>query len=214
MDEFDKLIRSVSKFFNKLLKKNDRSSSEVTNEGVQNNFLPLLDGSDVPVREGRTVKFTINTRNILFVALGAFNKKKPTDLIAEIQGRLPIMCKVEALTSEDFKNILIRSKCSVLNQVTQMLQAEGLIIELSDDAITELANISFKANQMQDDTGARRLVSVINKITEDLSFHAPEIFNEYSKEGCEVVITLTKEYVKEKCKDILSDYKDKSKYVI
>jgi ATP-dependent HslUV protease ATP-binding subunit HslU len=162
----------------------------------------------------KSSNFSINTKNILFVALGAFTKNKPSDLITEIQGRLPIHCSVEALKPKEFKEILKKSKLSVLNQVVLLMKSEGIEIIFNDDAIDEIAEISFYINQTHEDTGARRLMSVLNIVLNDITFYAPEIYNEYKMEDKEIILTIDREYVKRACEDEMQRIKDHKKYII
>jgi ATP-dependent HslUV protease ATP-binding subunit HslU len=168
VDEFDKLVKD----------KNLYANSKASDEGVQNDFLPLLDGTDVPIQEGKKTQLYINTRNILFVALGAFTKCKPTDLIVEIQGRLPNVVQIKSLTKEDFILILNESEGNSLEQSIKSLQTEGIKIVFSKEAIESIAAISEEINKSDEDTGARRLVPIIDTVLEDINYHAPEICEE------------------------------------
>lgn len=201
-------------FILKYKKKYEYNSSSASSEGVQNDFLPLFDGSDIPVKEGRNVIFTINTRNILFVCLGAFTKNKPSDLITEVQGRLPIQVSVDTLTPEDFKKILMKSRLSTLNQSIQLLKTEGLNIEFTEKAIDKICDIVYEINQSQEDTGARRLVSIIDAIVDEISFYAPELAREYARECKDTYIKLDHDFVELKCADIIKNKKDSKKYII
>lgn len=180
---------------------------------MQNDFLPLFDGSDIPVKEGKQTKLNINTKNILFIALGAFTKSKPTDLITEIQGRLPIQVSVDPLLPRDFKKILKESNLSALNQIIKLLKTEGLHLEFTDEAIDEICEITYFINQTQDDTGARRLVSVLDTIIDEISYFAPEIVEKYSNKNKEIHLKLDAEFVKKKCGEILKKKKDMKKYI-
>jgi ATP-dependent HslUV protease ATP-binding subunit HslU len=179
IDEFDKLIKDVNYLFNQ--KKNVFASSKASDEGVQNDFLPLFDGTDVPITEGKKTQFYINTRNILFVALGAFSKNKPCDLIVEVQGRLPNQVEVKPLTREDYIKILKETKDNIIEQAVKSLKTEGIHLDFAESAIEEIANVSEQVNRNDDDTGARRLVSVLDTVLEDISFEAPEIYEEYTQ---------------------------------
>lgn len=157
-------------------------------------------------------KISINTKNILFVCLGAFSKSKPTDLITEIQGRLPIQVSVDSLTKNDFKKILNNSDSSILKQITEMLKTEGVKIELNDEAKDILCEICFDINQTSEDTGARRLVSVLNLVLEDISFYSSEIYEQYKKDDKDLLITIDKEYIIKKCEKLVKK-KDFKKYI-
>ena len=176
-------ISKRCKIINFILKKNTFSNSRASDEGVQNDFLPLLDGTDVPITEGKKTHIYINTRNILFVALGAFTKVKPEDLIVEIQGRFPNKVKVNQLTKNDFKLILKNSKGNVVDQAITLLKTEGIHAEFSECAIEEICEIAYNMNQREEDIGARRLISIVDAVLEDISFSAPEIYSEFYIEG-------------------------------
>jgi len=203
IDEFDKLAKDKNVF----------SNSRASDEGVQNDFLPLLDGTDVPITEGKKTHLYVNTRNILFVALGAFTKVKPEDLIVEIQGRFPNKVRVNALTKNDFKLILKNSKGNVIDQSITLLKTEGIHAEFSDCAIDEICEIAFNLNQREEDIGARRLISIVDTVLEDISFSAPEIYNEFYIEGKYIKLLIDKNYVLERCDKILKQEKDLRKYI-
>ena len=150
---------------------------------MQNDFLPLFDGTDVPVTEGKKTQLYINTRNILFVAVGAFAKNKPTDLIVEIQGRLPNQVEVKPLTKADYKRILTETKDNIILQAVKSIKTEGINLVFTESAIEEIASIAEEVNRHDEDTGARRLVSVLDTVMEELSFEAPEIFEENYQPG-------------------------------
>jgi len=203
IDEFDKLAKD----------KNVYSNSRASDEGVQNDFLPLLDGTDVPISEGKKTHLYINTRNILFVALGAFTKVKPEDLIVEIQGRFPNKVKVNPLTKNDFKLILKNSKGNVIDQQVALLKTEGIHVEFTDCAIEEICEIAYNLNQREEDVGARRLISIVDSVLEDISFSAPEIYSEFHIEGKCLKIMIDRNYVLERCDKIIKQEKDLKKYI-
>jgi ATP-dependent HslUV protease ATP-binding subunit HslU len=133
---------------------------------------------------------TINTRNILFVALGAFTKVKPEDLITEvilivikIQGRFPNKVRVNPLTKSDFKQILLHSKNSVIDQAIKLIKIEGLNVEFTECSLDKICEIAANLNIKEEDVGARRLISIVDHILQDISFDAPEIYNENKIEG-------------------------------
>ncbi len=189
------------------------STSKASDEGVQNDFLPLFDGTDIPVSEGKKTQLYINTRNILFVAVGAFAKTKPSDLIIEIQGRLPNQVEVKSLTKEDYLLILKETKDSITVQAANSLKTEGINLVFTETAIEKIADIAQFVNRNDEDTGARRLVSVLDTILEEINFEAPEIYEEYSKPGKEVVFKIDEEYVNYRC-DKLTKKKDLRKQLI
>jgi len=203
IDEFDKLAKDKNAF----------AHSRASDEGVQNDFLPLLDGTDIPISEGKKTHLYINTRNILFVALGAFTKAKPEDLIVEIQGRFPNKVKVNPLTKNDFKLILQKSKGNVIDQQTALLKTEGIHVEFTECAIEEICEIAYKMNQREEDVGARRLISIVDTVLEEISFSAPEIFSDFHIEGKCLKIVIDKNYVLERCDKIIKQEKDLKKYI-
>jgi len=188
IDEIDKLVRS-----------NDSSSnSKASDEGVQFDMLPLLDGTSVAVNQ----KTRIETRNILFVAGGAFEKVKPTDLAVELQGRLPIKTKMQDLSKDDFVAILRRTKYNLLEQNIQLLRTEGVEIVFEHDAVEEIAQVSVELNE-EDNIGARRLRTVVDAVLEQINYTAPDL----TEKG--TTIAISKEYVRTKSKPLYQnrDYK-------
>ena len=159
IDEIDKLVRSPD----------STSSTKASDEGVQYDMLPLLDGTTVNVNQ----KIKVNTRNILFVGAGAFEKTKPTELAIELQGRLPIKAKMESLTREDFKHILMNTQHNLLNQAIELLKTEKLNLVFDLEAIDEISRISVELNE-EDNIGARRLRTVVDAVLEDINFEAPD----------------------------------------
>jgi ATP-dependent HslUV protease ATP-binding subunit HslU len=159
------------------------SSSKASDEGVQNDFLPLLDGTDIQVTDGKKTQVYINTRNILFVALGAFTKNKPAELIVEVQGRLPNQVEVKSLTKDDFVRILKETKDNALFQAIRAIKTEGIELKFTEKAVDEIAKIAEELNHQQEDTGARRLVSVIDTVLEEINFNATEIYEECAQPG-------------------------------
>jgi len=204
IDEFDKLVKD----------KNNFNQSRASDEGVQNNLLPILDGCEVPITEGKRTNMYISTRNILFVALGAFTKVKPEDLITEIQGRFPNKIRVNPLTKKDFKEILLKSKNNTLDQTIKLLKTEGIDLEFSDRAIDLICELAENLNRKEEDVGARRLISIVDHILQDISFSAPEIYNEYHKDGQKIKVTINEEYVYERCEKMIKEEKDYRKYVV
>lgn len=203
IDEFDKLVKE----------KNLNYSTKASDEGVQNDFLPLLDGTDIPIVEHKRTLFYINTKNILFVALGAFTKSKPSDLIIEIQGRLPTNVEVTPLKKEEFKKILTQCKGNVLEQTKNTMLTEGIKINLDDDTLIELAALAEELNEREENTGARRLISIFDCLLEEINFYAPELYAEYSKPGKTVVIDIDIAYLKKKCEKLFKN-KDLRKYLV
>jgi ATP-dependent HslUV protease ATP-binding subunit HslU len=160
IDEIDKIAS----------KNSGGSSADVSREGVQRDILPIVEGSTVVTKYG-----SIKTDYILFIAAGAFHMSKPSDLIPELQGRLPIRVELTKLTVEDFFRILIEPDNALIKQYQALLETEGIQIEFSDDAIRRIAEVAFEVNQNTDNIGARRLHTILEKLLEDLSFEAPDI---------------------------------------
>ncbi len=161
-------------------------------EGVQRDLLPIVEGSVVNTKYG-----SIKTEHILFIAAGAFHLSKPSDLIPELQGRFPLRVELENLTEEIMYMILTQTKTSIIKQYQALLKVEGVEIAFEDNAIKELAKLSYNANQKSEDIGARRLHTTIEKVLEDISFEAEG----YSGQN----VTITKELVQSKLEDLVAD---------
>ncbi len=182
IDEIDKIAVSS--------KEGDRQ--DPSKEGVQRDLLPIVEGSVVNTKYG-----SIKTEHILFIAAGAFHLSKPSDLIPELQGRFPLRVELENLTEEIMYMILTQTKNSIIKQYQALLKVESVGIAFEDDAIKELAKLSYNANQKSEDIGARRLHTTIEKVLEDISFEAED----YSGQN----ITITKELVQSKLEDLVAD---------
>jgi ATP-dependent HslUV protease ATP-binding subunit HslU len=176
------------------------SSADVSREGVQRDILPIVEGSTIVTKYG-----SIRTDYILFIAAGAFHMSKPSDLIPELQGRLPIRVELTKLTVDDFFRILIEPDNALIKQYQALLETEGIQIEFSDDAIRRIAEVAFEVNQNTDNIGARRLHTILEKLLEDLSFEAPDILMEK--------ITITPQYVDDKL-GAISKNKDLSQFIL
>ncbi|MCD8522950.1 MAG: ATP-dependent protease ATPase subunit HslU [Saccharospirillaceae bacterium] len=146
------------------------SGGDVSREGVQRDLLPLIEGCTVSTKYGM-----VKTDHILFIASGAFHLAKPSDLIPELQGRLPIRVELEALTPDDFKRILTEPKASLTEQYKALLKTEGLDIHFTDDAIKRLAEIAFEVNESTENIGARRLHTIMERLLEQVSFDATDM---------------------------------------
>ncbi|WP_127559803.1 ATP-dependent protease ATPase subunit HslU [Saccharospirillum alexandrii] len=157
----------------KIAKTENRGGGDVSREGVQRDLLPLIEGSTVTTKYGM-----IRTDHILFIGSGAFHFAKPSDLIPELQGRLPIRVELNALTPDDFKRILTEPDYCITEQYKELMQAEGLNIEFTDDAIEALANTAFQVNENTENIGARRLHTIMERLFEDLSYRASEMGGE------------------------------------
>ena len=153
----------------KISARTDRVGGDVSREGVQRDLLPLIEGTTVNTKHG-----PIKTDHILFIASGAFQLAKPSDLLPELQGRLPIRVELEALTSEDFKRILREPDFSLIKQYVALLKTENVDLEFSDDGIDTIANIASEVNATVENIGARRLHTIIEKILDEISFTATD----------------------------------------
>ncbi|MBB4127265.1 ATP-dependent HslUV protease ATP-binding subunit HslU [Xanthomonas translucens] len=145
------------------------SGGDVSREGVQRDLLPLVEGSNVSTKYG-----TVKTDHILFIASGAFHLAKPSDLIPELQGRFPIRVELSALSKDDFIRILTEPKAALTKQYEALLLTEGVTLDFTDDAIDRLAEIAFLVNERQENIGARRLHTVLERLLDTLSFEAPD----------------------------------------
>lgn len=172
----------------------------VSREGVQRDILPIVEGSTVNTKYG-----VIDTTHILFIAAGAFNLSKPSDLIPELQGRFPLRVELDSLTAEDFKQILTEPKNALTAQYTQLLATEGVTITFAEEAITHMSTLAAEVNSNVENIGARRLHTIMETLLEDLSFEADEHAGE--------TIEITKAYVDEKLKNIVQN-QDLSKYIL
>ena len=184
----------------KVAKRSENSSSDVSREGVQRDLLPLIEGSTVTTKYG-----AIRTDHILFIASGAFHMTKPSDLIPELQGRLPIRVELHALTPNDFKRILTEPDASLVQQYEALMGAEGLKLSFTDDAITRLAEVAWKVNENTENIGARRLHTMLERLLESLSFDAGDKVTEKFE--------VTAEYVEEKLGKLAED-EDLSRYIL
>ncbi|GAA6970163.1 HslU--HslV peptidase ATPase subunit [Helicobacter pylori] len=182
IDEIDKIAVSSK----------EGGRQDPSKEGVQRDLLPIVEGSVVNTKYG-----SIKTEHVLFIAAGAFHLSKPSDLIPELQGRFPLRVELESLTEEIMYMILTQTKTSIIKQYQALLKVEGVEIAFEDNAIKELAKLSYNANQKSEDIGARRLHTTIEKVLEDISFEAED----YSGQN----ITITKELVQSKLEDLVAD---------
>ncbi|AKO51619.1 ATP-dependent protease ATP-binding subunit HslU [Marinobacter psychrophilus] len=184
----------------KVAKRSDNNSADVSREGVQRDLLPLIEGNTVTTKYG-----AIRTDHILFIASGAFHMTKPSDLIPELQGRLPIRVELHALTPNDFKRILTEPDASLVQQYEALMGAEGLKLSFTDDAITRLAEVAWKVNENTENIGARRLHTMLERLLESLSFDAGDKITEEFE--------VTAEYVEEKLGKLAED-EDLSRYIL
>ena len=184
----------------KISARTDRVGGDVSREGVQRDLLPLIEGTTVNTKHG-----PIKTDHILFIASGAFQLAKPSDLLPELQGRLPIRVELEALTSEDFKRILREPDFSLIKQYVSLLKTEDVDLEFSDDGIDTIANIASEVNATVENIGARRLHTIIEKILDEISFTATD------RAGEKIIIN--KKYINKNLDNLVKDT-DLSKFIL
>jgi len=186
----------------KVAKRGEAGSSggDVSREGVQRDLLPLVEGSNVSTKYG-----TIKTDHILFIASGAFHLAKPSDLIPELQGRFPIRVELGALSKNDFVRILTEPKAALTKQYEALLQTEGVSMKFTEDAVDRLAEIAFQVNERQENIGARRLHTVLERLLDTLSYEAPDRDGE--------TISIDKAYVDAHLGELVQD-PDLSRYIL
>ena len=184
----------------KVASRGNTSGADVSREGVQRDILPIVEGTKVSTRWG-----VVDTTNILFIAAGAFSLSKPSDLIPELQGRFPLHVELQDLTEDDFYRILTEPENAITKQYKALLATENVTIEYEDEALREIARIAANVNQTNDNIGARRLHTVMEKLLEELSFSADELSGQ--------TITITKGYVDERLKNIVEN-QDLSRYIL
>ena len=190
IDEVDKIASSEGQ----------RNGQDVSREGVQRDILPIVEGTKVNTKWG-----IIDTTHILFIASGAFHVSKPSDLIPELQGRFPLRVELEELTAEDFERILVEPKNAITMQYHELLKTEGVEIKFDQEAIRRISEIAYEVNTTNENIGARRLYTVMEKLLEELSFSADECANQ--------TITITKAYVDERLSDVVQD-QDLSRFIL
>ncbi|QTH62627.1 HslU--HslV peptidase ATPase subunit [Psychrosphaera ytuae] len=184
----------------KICKREGANSADVSREGVQRDLLPLVEGSTVSTKYGM-----VKTDHMLFIASGAFQMSKPSDLIPELQGRLPIRVELNALTPEDFERILTEPNASLTEQYIALLATEGVTVSFSEDGIKQIAQAAFKVNEKNENIGARRLHTVLERLMEEISFNASD------KTGETFVIDA--EFVKSNLDEVVED-EDLSKFIL
>lgn len=178
----------------------DARGGDVSREGVQRDLLPLIEGTTVTTKHG-----AVKTDHILFIASGAFHYAKPSDLLAELQGRLPIRVELRALTEEDFIRILTETENCLIKQYVALIGTEEVTLEFTEDAIKEIARIAFEVNETVENIGARRLLTVMEKLLDDISFTASDRSGEK--------ITIDREDVIESVSE-LAENTDLSKFIL
>ena len=191
LDEIDKVCRNSK-----------TSGADVSREGVQRDLLPLIEGCTVSTKFGM-----IKTDHILFIASGAFHLSKPSDLIPELQGRLPIRVELNALKIDDLKRILTEPNASLTRQQSELLRTEGLEIEFTEDGTQKIAEIAFEVNEGTENIGARRLHTILERLLEEISFTASDCTADDNK------ITINKEFVEKNLSDLASD-EDLSRFIL
>ncbi len=173
---------------------------DVSRGGVQRDLLPIIEGCTVNTKHG-----IVKTDHVLFIAAGAFHSSKPSDLLPELQGRLPIQVELEPLSEDDFKRILVEPENSLIKQNKALMATENIDLEFTEDAVSAMARLAFQANETQDNIGARRLHTVIERVMEDLYFTASEIDVE--------AFTIDKAYVERQMQDAIKD-NDLTQYIL
>jgi ATP-dependent HslUV protease ATP-binding subunit HslU len=184
----------------KICKRGEVSGPDVSREGVQRDLLPLIEGSTVSTKHGM-----VRTDHILFIASGAFQVAKPSDLIPELQGRLPIRVELEALSSDDFKRILTEPKASLTEQYIALMKTEDVDVEFTEDGIKQIAEAAWQVNETTENIGARRLHTVMERLMDEISFDATD------KSGSSLTIDST--YVKSKLGELVAD-EDLSRFIL
>jgi ATP-dependent HslUV protease ATP-binding subunit HslU len=184
----------------KVAKRGETSGADVSREGVQRDLLPLVEGCTISTKYGM-----VKTDHILFIASGAFHLSRPSDLIPELQGRLPIRVELEALTSEDFVRILTEPDASLTAQYRALMDTEGLQLSFTEDGVKRIAQVAFQVNERTENIGARRLHTVMERLLESVSFEAPDRSNE--------PITINEDYVQQSLGDLVQD-EDLSRYIL
>ena len=211
MIEEDKIIKEAKKAteengivfldeIDKVSARSDRVGGDVSREGVQRDLLPLIEGTTVSTKHG-----PIKTDHILFIASGAFQLAKPSDLLPELQGRLPIRVELNALKEEDFIRILKEPDNSLIKQYKELLKTENVNLEFTNDGINTLAKISAEVNASVENIGARRLHTIIEKVLDDISFNATDRSGE--------TITIDQKYVQNNLGNLVKDT-DLSKFIL
>ena len=184
----------------KICARSERVGADVSREGVQRDLLPLIEGTSVSTKHG-----TVKTDHILFIASGAFHIAKPSDLLPELQGRLPIRVELKALTRDDFKRILTEPEASLITQYTALLGTEDVTLEFTEDAIEEIATLAAEVNAGVENIGARRLHTVMERLLDDISFTATD------RPG--TTINIDAGYVRDQVADLAKDA-DLSKFIL
>ena len=189
LDEIDKIVG-----------RDQTRGPDVSREGVQRDLLPIVEGTTVTTKYGM-----VRTDHVLFIASGAFHMSKPSDLIPEMQGRFPIRVELHSLGPAEFERILTEPQNALIKQYRALMETEGIILEFTPEAIKELAALATRVNERTENIGARRLHTVMEKLLEDISFHAPDLG--------EQKITITDQYVRDRLANLIDD-EDLSRYIL
>ena len=184
----------------KVAKRADTGGADVSREGVQRDLLPLVEGCTVTTKYGM-----VKTDHVLFIASGAFHLSNPSDLIPELQGRLPIRVEFTALNADDFKRILTEPDASLTTQYSALMKTEGIDLEFAEDGVERVAEVAFDVNERAENIGARRLHTVVERLLEEISFDAPD------KAGQNLIID--REYVDNSLGELVED-EDLSRYIL
>jgi len=184
----------------KICARSERQGADVSREGVQRDLLPLIEGTTVATKHG-----AVKTDHVLFIASGAFHLAKPSDLLPELQGRLPIRVELKALTEDDFRRILTEPETSLIRQYIALMGTEDVTLDFADEAITEIAHVAAEVNRSVENIGARRLQTVMERLLDDISFTATDRAGE--------TVTVDAAYVRENVSDLAKDA-DLSKYIL
>ena len=184
----------------KICARSDRYGADVSREGVQRDLLPLIEGTTVATKHG-----TVETNHVLFVASGAFHLAKPSDLLPELQGRLPIRVELKALTEEDFRRILTEPETSLIRQYVALMETEDVALDFAEDAIGEIAHVAAEVNRSVENIGARRLQTVMERLLDEISFTATDRSGD--------TVSIDAAYVRERVADLAKDA-DLSKYIL
>lgn len=191
LDEIDKIVGTGSK-----------SGPEVSREGVQRDLLPIIEGTTVNTKYG-----PVRTDHILFISAGAFSFSKPSDLIPELQGRFPIRVELQRLTEEDFTEILTRPRNALINQYRELLGADDVYLDFTDDSVRQIASYAVMVNEGQEDIGARRLHTIMEKLLEEVLFDAP-----YGT-GSQVTVTVDGEMVRSRLESLVGN-RDMARFIL
>jgi len=184
----------------KICGRSDRQGADVSREGVQRDLLPLIEGTTVATKHG-----PVKTDHILFIASGAFHLSKPSDLLPELQGRLPIRVELQALTRDDFRRILTEPEASLIKQYKALMATEEVTLEVTEDGIDALADIAAEVNATVENIGARRLHTIMERVLDDISFSATDRAGE--------TITIDAAFVHKELNDLAKNA-DLSKFIL